>query len=33
VGWLWVPELRKYRPLLSNDEIRAILLSPNERQK
>jgi len=33
VGWLWVPELGKYRPLLSNDEIRAILLSPNERQK
>ena len=31
VGWLWVPELQKYRPLLSNEEIRAILLSPNEK--
>ncbi|MBD2066195.1 helix-turn-helix domain-containing protein [Leptolyngbya sp. FACHB-671] len=29
VGWLWVPHLQKYRPLLSNEEIQAILLSPN----
>lgn len=33
VGWLWVPELRKYRPLLSDEEIRAILLSPNEKSQ
>ena len=28
VGWLWVPELRKYRPLLDQKEIQAVLLSP-----
>ena len=33
IGWLWVPELRKYRPLLSDEEIRAILLSPNEKSQ
>ncbi len=29
VGWLWVSELKKYRPLLSIEEIKAVLLSPN----
>ena len=28
VGWLWVPELRKYRPLLRQEDIQAVLLSP-----
>lgn len=28
VGWLWVPALRKYRPLLRQEEIQAVLLSP-----
>jgi len=26
VGWQWVPELKKYKPLLSSEEVRATLL-------